>query len=227
MNDIWQNSDTIWRTLIFDIGYGYSYECYLTNLRYNLTQFNIEYWISDIRHWVLNIGYWYDFEWYLTKLRYNLTLKCVDDSITFSAKHICHLQNQNENISTWLSNIYGLQRRWLVFYHTQMIDFLQKCCQWNHSNNFSELMANQKLQNLLYMVLVAGNFLNSGGYAGNSYSCTACTAHAHAHAHGNPHHAHAQHLVLIPKLMLMLLQFRQCSRNEDLISSQTDWHTIK
>merc|ERR550534_1063243 len=31
-----------------------------------------------------------------------------------------------------------------------------------------ELMANQKLQNLLYMVLVAGNFLNSGGYAGNA-----------------------------------------------------------
>ena len=28
-------------------------------------------------------------------------------------------------------------------------------------------MANQKLQNLLYMVLVAGNFLNSGGYAGH------------------------------------------------------------
>jgi len=31
-----------------------------------------------------------------------------------------------------------------------------------------ELMASQKLQNLLYMVLVAGNFLNSGGYAGNA-----------------------------------------------------------
>jgi len=31
-----------------------------------------------------------------------------------------------------------------------------------------ELMANPKLQNLLYMVLVAGNFLNSGGYAGNA-----------------------------------------------------------
>ena len=29
-------------------------------------------------------------------------------------------------------------------------------------------MANPKLQNLLYMVLVAGNFLNSGGYAGNA-----------------------------------------------------------
>lgn len=26
---------------------------------------------------------------------------------------------------------------------------------------FAELMSNQKLQNLLYMVLVAGNFLNS------------------------------------------------------------------
>merc|ERR1719232_997045 len=31
-----------------------------------------------------------------------------------------------------------------------------------------ELMNNPKLQNLLYMVLVAGNFLNSGGYAGNA-----------------------------------------------------------
>merc|ERR1719410_966081 len=31
-----------------------------------------------------------------------------------------------------------------------------------------ELMSNPKLQNLLYMVLVAGNFLNSGGYAGNA-----------------------------------------------------------
>merc|ERR1719347_993406 len=31
-----------------------------------------------------------------------------------------------------------------------------------------ELIASQKLQNLLYMVLVAGNFLNSGGYAGNA-----------------------------------------------------------
>ena len=56
-------------------------------------------------------------------------------------------------------------------------------------NNSSELMANQKLQNLLYMVLVAGNFLNSGGYAGSSL------AHAHAlarNAHAHPHaHAHA------------------------------------
>merc|ERR550534_2539536 len=31
-----------------------------------------------------------------------------------------------------------------------------------------ELMSNPRLQNLLYMVLVAGNFLNSGGYAGNA-----------------------------------------------------------
>jgi len=31
-----------------------------------------------------------------------------------------------------------------------------------------ELMSNPKLQNLLYMVLVAGNFLNSGGYAGGA-----------------------------------------------------------
>merc|ERR1719297_690280 len=31
-----------------------------------------------------------------------------------------------------------------------------------------ELMTSPKLQNLLYMVLVAGNFLNSGGYAGNA-----------------------------------------------------------
>jgi len=31
-----------------------------------------------------------------------------------------------------------------------------------------ELMNNPKLQNLLYMVLVAGNFLNSGGYAGDA-----------------------------------------------------------
>merc|ERR1719510_873212 len=31
-----------------------------------------------------------------------------------------------------------------------------------------ELMSNPKLQNLLYLMLVAGNFLNSGGYAGNA-----------------------------------------------------------
>jgi len=31
-----------------------------------------------------------------------------------------------------------------------------------------ELMSNPKLQNLLYLMLVAGNFLNSGGYAGDA-----------------------------------------------------------
>merc|ERR1719225_2527160 len=31
-----------------------------------------------------------------------------------------------------------------------------------------ELMNCQKLQDLFYMVLMAGNFLNSGGYAGNA-----------------------------------------------------------
>merc|ERR1719468_792842 len=31
-----------------------------------------------------------------------------------------------------------------------------------------ELMISQKLQDLFYMVLMAGNFLNSGGYAGNA-----------------------------------------------------------
>merc|ERR1712045_888323 len=31
-----------------------------------------------------------------------------------------------------------------------------------------ELMSSQKLQDLFYMVLMAGNFLNSGGYAGNA-----------------------------------------------------------
>merc|ERR1719225_679902 len=31
-----------------------------------------------------------------------------------------------------------------------------------------ELMTCQKLQDLFYMVLMAGNFLNSGGYAGNA-----------------------------------------------------------
>merc|ERR1712062_27740 len=31
-----------------------------------------------------------------------------------------------------------------------------------------ELMSSHKLQDLFYMVLMAGNFLNSGGYAGNA-----------------------------------------------------------
>ena len=76
-------------------------------------------------------------------------------------------------------------------------------------------MANQKLQNLLYMVLVAGNFLNSGGYAGS------LLAYPHPHAH--------RMLILIPipmlmhMLMLMLMfQTRQCGRNEDLIAAQAD-----
>ena len=76
-------------------------------------------------------------------------------------------------------------------------------------------MANQKLQNLLYMVLVAGNFLNSGGYAGS------LLAYPHPHAH--------RMLILIPipmlmhMLMLMLMfQSRQCGRNEDLIAAQAD-----
>lgn len=82
-------------------------------------------------------------------------------------------------------------------------------------------MANQKLQNLLYMVLVAGNFLNSGGYAGS------LLAYPHPHAH--------RMLILIPIPMLMLMhmlmhmhmlmlmfQSRQCGRNEDLIAAQAD-----
>ena len=82
-------------------------------------------------------------------------------------------------------------------------------------------MANQKLQNLLYMVLVAGNFLNSGGYAGS------LLAHPHPHAH--------RMLILIPIPMLMhtlmlmhmhmlmlMFQSRQCGRNEDLIAAQAD-----
>ena len=31
-----------------------------------------------------------------------------------------------------------------------------------------DLMSSPKLQDLFYMVLMAGNFLNSGGYAGNA-----------------------------------------------------------
>lgn len=31
-----------------------------------------------------------------------------------------------------------------------------------------DLMTNKKLQEVLYMVVVAGNFLNAGGYAGNA-----------------------------------------------------------
>ena len=82
-------------------------------------------------------------------------------------------------------------------------------------------MANQKLQNLLYMVLVAGNFLNSGGYAGS------LLAYPHPHAH--------RMLILIPIPMLMhmlmhmhmhmlmlMFQSRQCGRNEDLIAAQAD-----
>ena len=88
-------------------------------------------------------------------------------------------------------------------------------------------MANQKLQNLLYMVLVAGNFLNSGGYAGS------LLAYPHPHAH------RMLILIPIPMLMLMLMlmhmlmhmhmhmlmlmfQSRQCGRNEDLIAAQAD-----
>ena len=87
-------------------------------------------------------------------------------------------------------------------------------------------MANQKLQNLLYMVLVAGNFLNSGGYAGS------LLAYPHPHAH--------RMLILIPIPMLMhmlmlmhmhmlmlMFQSRQCGRNEDLIAAQADWHKIQ
>ena len=51
---------------------------------------------------------------------------------------------------------------------------IAKPCLYDHGHDQNkydpsppELMANQKLQNLLYMVLVAGNFLNSGGYAGH------------------------------------------------------------
>lgn len=37
-----------------------------------------------------------------------------------------------------------------------------------HSNSFSDLMTNKHLQEVLYMIVVAGNFLNAGGYAGNA-----------------------------------------------------------
>jgi inverted formin-2 len=34
--------------------------------------------------------------------------------------------------------------------------------------SFADLMLNKAIQEVLYMVVVAGNFLNSGGYAGNA-----------------------------------------------------------
>lgn len=35
-------------------------------------------------------------------------------------------------------------------------------------NSFLDLMMNKSLQEVLYMVVVVGNFLNAGGYAGNA-----------------------------------------------------------
>ena len=48
-----------------------------------------------------------------------------------------------------------------------------------------DLMSSQKLQDLFYMVLMAGNFLNSGGYAGNAAGMKISSLHKLADIRSN------------------------------------------